>query len=351
MHLSSSPSTLGKVAPDPLPGAQLRCPAAERAAPVECPPVQQESASTHRALVSVVIPTRDRSDLVGRAIRSVLTQTHTQLDVIVVVDGPDDVTEQMLRGISEPRLRWLVNHESVGGAHARNVGVRAAKGRWIAFLDDDDEWLPSKLERQLALLARTDQPTVASCQIITRTPRAEYVAPTRGPRPGEPLSEYLFRAREPFGRGARLQTSALVLSRDLALAVPWDSSVRRFQDFDWMLRLAAGGARFVVVPEALCVWYFRQDRPTIGSRHAADWRQALEWIEQRRHLVTRRAYARWILGRVVKLAAASGEGVPVRLLWSQARRNGTVGAMDALRFVVYLVRHSVRRLIRRNGAS
>ena len=103
--------------------------------------------------MSAVIPTRSRPHLLTRALASVAAQTYADLEVVVVVDGPDPETEAVLRTWRDRPLTVVVNERSLGGGAARNVGVEAAKGTWIAFLDDDDEWLPNKLERQSRDLA------------------------------------------------------------------------------------------------------------------------------------------------------------------------------------------------------
>src|SRR5437764_416053 len=100
--------------------------------------------------LSVVIPTAGRPALVVRAVGSVLAQTLRDLEVIVVVDGLDPPSEAALAALADPRLRMIVNPRSVGPGEARNVGVAAARAPWVAFLDDDDEWLPEKAARQLA---------------------------------------------------------------------------------------------------------------------------------------------------------------------------------------------------------
>ncbi len=96
-------------------------------------------------LVSVVIPTRNRPHLVGRAVRSALAQTLDAIEVIVVVDGPDEATLQALRQIDDARLRVKTLPRNLGPGEARNAGVGEAQSRWIAFLDDDDEWFPRNL--------------------------------------------------------------------------------------------------------------------------------------------------------------------------------------------------------------
>ena len=106
------------------------------------------------SLVSVVIPTYNRAFCIGRAIDSVLSQTHHQVEVLVVDDGSTDGTPDMLesRYGAEPRLRVL-RQENQGVSAARNTGLRSARGAFIALLDSDDIWLPWKLEAQLAGLA------------------------------------------------------------------------------------------------------------------------------------------------------------------------------------------------------
>src|SRR5580698_5453876 len=111
------------------------------------PPVQ----TIRNPEVTVVIPTRNRCNLVARAIRSALQQSFTNLEVVVVVDGPDPETISVLRDIQDDRLRWIEMAQTSGGSSARNAGASAALGRWIAFLDDDDEWFAQKIQKQLAL--------------------------------------------------------------------------------------------------------------------------------------------------------------------------------------------------------
>jgi glycosyltransferase involved in cell wall biosynthesis len=162
-------------------------------------------------LVSVIIPTRNRPDLVLRAVRSALAQTHGDLEVLVVVDGPCSKTAASLAEVSDSRLRLIQLAESVGGSDARNTGVQNAAGEWVAFLDDDDEWLPAKIEKQMAVaLQATEQYPIVSTGMIGISPGGEFPWPRRYPGPAEPICEYLFNRRSFFRGEGQLQTSVLL---------------------------------------------------------------------------------------------------------------------------------------------
>ncbi len=283
--------------------------------------------------VSVVIPTRARPELLKRALRSVSEQTFRDYEVVVVVDGPDSRTEGVLSETDEPLVRVIVNPEPMGGGEARNIGVRAATGRWIAFLDDDDEWMPHKLERQLGdLLPVTNERVVGMSQLITRSPTGDYIGPKQAPRRGEPLSEYLFVRSGWFKGGGRVQTSTLLVPRDVMIEIPFDSGLPRYQETDWILRVAASGARIMMTMEPLSIWYVEDGRATITSSFAGDWRFALDWIRERRHLMTSRAYGSLMLIRVGGLAAAVREPRGALAAWREAWRHGSPSARDVAIF-------------------
>lgn len=108
-------------------------------------------------VVSVVIPTYNRGDVLGRSIRSVLEQTYSDFEVLVVDDGSSDHTASVVRDFDDSRVNYLAHEENRGAAAARNTGIRAANGEFIAFQDSDDEWLPRKLEKQMAVFDRVPE--------------------------------------------------------------------------------------------------------------------------------------------------------------------------------------------------
>lgn len=307
--------------------------------------------------VSVVIPTRFRPELVTRAVRGVLAQTMADLEVVVVVDGPDDATVAALAALADPRVRVLVQPAKGGAPHARNVGARAARGRWTAMLDDDDEWLPDKLEVQLKLAHSADcaTPIVAS-RLINRTPRAESVMPRRLPDPDEPLSEYLTVRRGLFYGDGFIQTSTILAPTELFHRVPFTVGLRRQQELDWTLRAVRhDDVDLVVAPEALVVWHQDEDRERISLE--MPWRQQLDWLRDSRELFTPRAYAAFTMSVLSSMAATTRSPKVFGELWREAHGYGRPGPLDYLTFLQIWalppqVRHALRdKVLGRSGAA
>ncbi len=258
---------------------------------------------SHQPLVSAVIPTYNRPILVLGAVKSALNQTHPNMEVIVVVDGPDNSTHRALGAIADPRIRIITLPQHQGACGARNAGVQAAKGEWVAFLDDDDEWLPAKTELQLAAARRSVHPTpVVSCRIIARMPHGDYVWPRRFPAPEEPISEYLFRRKTLSCGEAIMGTQTLFAKRELLLQNPFRPGLRKHQDSDWIIRVASQeGVGFEFEPTPLAVVLVNQTFPSITN--SVDWRSSWSWIEDVREQITPKAYASFILLHVARQAA------------------------------------------------
>ena len=109
--------------------------------------------------VSVIIPTYNRAHLISRAIKSVLNQTYQDFEVIVVDDGSTDNTEEVIKEFQkkDERIKYVRHEKNKGGSAARNTGIKAAKGKYIAFLDSDDEWLSKKLQKQIAIYQKSEK--------------------------------------------------------------------------------------------------------------------------------------------------------------------------------------------------
>ncbi|HKS98114.1 MAG TPA: glycosyltransferase family 2 protein [Rugosimonospora sp.] len=297
--------------------------------------------------VSVVVPTRARPELVLRAVGSALAQTLRDIEVIVVIDGPDPATREALATCADTRLRVVELEASGGAPAARNVGVGHALGEWTALLDDDDEWLPEKLATQLALGRSSPLPLpLLACRLVVRTPRAAFELPRRLPEPDEPPSEYLAVRRGLFHGEGFLQTSTIMARTELFRRVPFTAGLRRLQELDWGLRcLQLDGVGLVYAPEALVIWYADENRSRVSFD--APWRQSIDWLRDTRSRVTPRAYAALAMSVVSSMAATSNSPRVFFDLLREARRYGRPGMLDYVTFLqVWLVPPRLRRRVR-----
>ena len=297
--------------------------------------------------VSVVIPTCNRPQLATRAVQSVLAQTHGALEVVVVVDGPDEATETALAAVGDPRLRVIVLPTRGKAPNARNVGAREAAGHWTAFLDDDDEWLPGKLAVQLELAATATAPSpVVATRLISRTPRSDTVMPRRLPAPGEPLSEYFTVRRGLFYGDGFIQTSTIMAPTELVRRVPFTVGLRRQQELDWTLRaIRHDDVELLYAAEPLVLWHQDEDRDRISLQNP--WEEQLAWLRGNRELFTPRAYAAFTMSVLSSMAAPTRSRQVFGELLREARTHGRPGALDYLTFLqIWTIPPSVRRSLR-----
>jgi hypothetical protein len=204
--------------------------------------------------VTVVIPTRNRRQRVAGAVASAQRQTLRDIEILVVDDASTDGTGEVLADVAsqDPRVRVLRQEEPGGAPRARNRGLDDARGEFVAFLDDDDRWLPSKLERQVSFLADHPQVVLVGCHYRTVVEGADQALDFRGPSEltGDDLLWWNF-----LGSAS----NAVVVPRRLPEAVRFDPEFPAYQDWDFYLQCSEFGP-VGVVPEVLCE-YVVHDEP------------------------------------------------------------------------------------------
>ena len=108
-------------------------------------------------LVSIIMPSYNTAKFISETIDSVLTQTYTNWELIIVDDCSTDNTDEVVKSfLSDDRIKYIKNEKNSGAAFSRNRALCEAKGKWIAFLDSDDLWLPEKLEKQIEFMEKND---------------------------------------------------------------------------------------------------------------------------------------------------------------------------------------------------
>ncbi len=189
-----------------------------------------------RGLVTVIIPTFNRAGLLPRALKSALEQSYRPLEVIVVDDRSDDETPELLARWRDrsPELLTVIRHEkNLGVSAARNTGLRAGRGEFVAFLDSDDEWLPGKLEAQVDYLTENAEEALVQTQ-------ERWMRRGRRVNPGR---KHLKKAGDIFIDSVALcliSPSAVMLRRSLMEEVGgFDESLPAAEDYDLWLRILA----------------------------------------------------------------------------------------------------------------
>lgn len=200
--------------------------------------------------VSVVIPTHNRPEMLERALRSVLAQTYQDFEVVVVDDGSAEPASRVVERLSDQRVRVLRLDPNRGMGRARNAGIAETRGEWVAFLDDDDEWLPEKLSLQMARLDADTAPKTAVVYCYCNQIGALGISKVR---PKDPLPEGdVFKAlvKNLHSRSP----SAYVIKRSVLLEVgSFDPEMPRADDIELWFRMAVAGHHFVAVQEALVI--------------------------------------------------------------------------------------------------
>ena len=210
--------------------------------------------------VSVILPAFDRARLLPRSIGSVLAQTAGDLELIVVDDGSTDDTEAVVAGVRDPRVHYVKLPRNRGLPAARNAGLAVARGDVIAFQDSDDEWLPEKLARQLAVLARHPDAGVAYSD-MHRVLADGRVFHQRAPRIARGR---LVDPETRYWQSYMLAMQPTLVRRACFARHRFDETLIRLEDLDLHLRLAREFG-YVHMPEAL-VRYHESDGLTTDQR-------------------------------------------------------------------------------------
>jgi glycosyltransferase involved in cell wall biosynthesis len=202
------------------------------------------------SLISIIIPTYNRAHIIGRALQSVANQTLQDFEIIIVDDASTDNTTEVVEQFGNPHVRYLQHHENRFAGAARNTGMEAATGKYIAFLDSDDAWLPDKLERQIGLLEGTDADcgcsyTGAIINVEGGLVKHKTYEPTYS---GEAFNDYLL---EKF----TIWTPTFMFRTELLKHTePFDSNLIRAEDIDFYLRLLKH-SKLSCAPEPLVELY------------------------------------------------------------------------------------------------
>ena len=283
-------------------------------------------------MVTVIIPTYNRAAKLTQAVESALAQTFRDFEIIVIDDGSTDNTADAMRRFSE-HIRYL-RQENRGVSAARNRGMAAANGQWIAFLDSDDVWFPEKLETQMRLL-RQQAPEIQVCFSDCVVPANLIVCQTQFERAGfAPESQSQSKLESPMrhilASDYIIHTSTLIVAKRLAIAIGgFDEEMMVAEDTDFLFRLALSSEFcFVATPMVRTADIATPDTDRLSAFYV---QKRDEAFTAQLHM-----YEKWLrlTGNSAEVAAAvraARRAIFESWVISKLKRGEIIGAIEVLR--------------------
>lgn len=220
-------------------------------------------------LISVIIPTKNRCTLLSRAVNSVLSQTLNDFEVIIINDGSTDQTKQYLTSLESAKTTVINLSHSCGGGVSRNEGIKKATGKYLAFLDDDDTWEPTKLAEQLNIM-RLHPPGICHTGINVYSKNKTF-------------KKYIFKHPKFSDRFQSIMynnfigtTSSIMVSSTIAKKIEgFNPSLPALQDWDFYIRMLQTGCSLSGINKPLVNYFFIDTKQSV-SLNAEKHKQAVQ---------------------------------------------------------------------------
>ena len=184
--------------------------------------------------ISIIIPTYNRGKIISNSIKSVLNQTFKNLEIIVIDDGSNDNTKEIIDNLNDGRIKYIQLNKNCGGSFARNFGIKKASGQFISFQDSDDIFLPNKIEMQLKNIINKKS-DLDFCKIkVFLNSTFNYMIPNdiqeKRILEGNIISDLI-------SKGNFISTQAILIKKKFMQTHLFDPKMPRLQDYDVILSM------------------------------------------------------------------------------------------------------------------
>lgn len=224
-------------------------------------------------LISIVIPTHNRVNLLEKAVNSVINQNYNNFEIIIVDDASTDDTETRIKRFCSDKITYIRVDKSKGGNYARNLGIEKSKGQYIAFLDDDDEWMPTKLQEQMLIFDKDESIGLVytGAEVIYTANNSKYnIIPTKKGDLSEDILAFNY-----------IGTTSSVMARKgiIDQAGRFDIEMPALQDYDLWIRICQI-TKIDFVKKPLIKYYFHTNSNQITNSILKN-QQAIEIIDKK----------------------------------------------------------------------
>ncbi len=237
-------------------------------------------------LVSAIITTHNRLELLKRAIDSVLSQTYPDIECIVVSDASTDGTNEYCKSRGDIKFISIPKDKSRGGNYARNLGIRAASGEYVAFLDDDDAWLPLKTEKQVALLKER------KCECVYCLRKKQVYKNDKFIKEFPEIAKYAFEGdlSKKIFRHYITSTSCILAKRSLLEEIGgFDENLLKHQEYELCIRIAQKTEIYYPHDEMLVLYTINESDKARISNDTKRLSAAREYVEKKHAVLLRQA--------------------------------------------------------------
>ncbi len=304
---------------------------------------------------SIVIPTYNRAHTVGRALRSCVEQTIDDFEIIVVDDDKsnDDIAAALVPFQALP-VRLVEKHKGKAAA-ARNAGIRLARGRYVAFLDADDEYLPRKLELCRNALLQEPDLLLYSQNYVDRGVGRYWIKPARGLGTDENIFDYLFRDK------GWIHPSSVVVRTELANQYPFNEHISFGDDMQFAAEIWLAGTKIRMLDVPLTIYPDLYDptrlsqSPVFVAGSAPEHVSFMDWVESQRSQMSEEAYLAYCAYFRSRFVARADRAEALKDIWTAYHR-GIISYRKCLgqimqTFTPNIYRHSADTVARCFGLS
>lgn len=255
--------------------------------------------------VSAVITTVNREKEVKRAIQSVLNQSYKNIEIVVVIDGRNPgLRESIENEYDRQNINIFETNSNLGGGAARNFGIENSSGKYIALLDDDDEWINNKIEKQVQLIKQKGCNSVIFNTVYDLKADGKMnVRPTIKYQENKDICEYLFGYK--YGKSIGfVQTSTLFSEKETFKKFPFDAHLRKHQDWDWVVMANHHGVMFYHISEPLTIYHNEVSHNRVGR--SGNYLLTANWLKKIEPILKNKEYSRIICTTLIPSIVTDG---------------------------------------------